>query len=262
MKEQFKTSIQPKIPKGFKHIEGAPENGFVIQSTSGNQFVWVPVEALTPNGTDNNGKTYEALFGRRTFGQKSIDLTKNEFWEDEVPSLKLQRMFVEKYGGFYVSRFSISATNKSVPETMPIVDINMWDAETRAKSVECSDEISSRLMYGSEYDSLLEWILESGAKTLEELTDMSQESWGNLWTRRSTRIGLCKSDENPAWSTNRIYDINGNASTWTLECYAERNRTIRGVGWDGAFGAVHRGYSSAGMKYRGCGYRVALQWLK
>ena len=33
----------PYIPDGFEHIGGEVDNGFVIQDTYGNQFVWIPV---------------------------------------------------------------------------------------------------------------------------------------------------------------------------------------------------------------------------
>lgn len=263
MKEQFKTKITPRIPKGFTHLEGTPEDGFVIVSThTGNQFVWIPVEVLTPNGTANNGITFDSRFGRRSFGSAHMDLTTNEFWEEETPKLQKQRELVEKYGGFYISRYNISEHFRSIPDATPIIDINQYDAGKAAHFVERSEDIASRLMYGSEYDSTIEFLIESGAKSFEECTEDCQTTWGNLWTSKSEKMGICKSDANPAWAANRIFDLNGNAATWTLEKYGDRNQgVIRGKGWDGCFSVVFRGFSNSGKQYRGTGYRVALQWI-
>ena len=42
--EGEKSEGEPTVPTGFKHIEGTVDDGYVIEDTNGNQFVWVPVD--------------------------------------------------------------------------------------------------------------------------------------------------------------------------------------------------------------------------
>ena len=43
--EGEKSEVEPPLPsKDFKHIEGTVDDGYVIEDTNGNQFVWVPVD--------------------------------------------------------------------------------------------------------------------------------------------------------------------------------------------------------------------------
>ena len=42
--EGEESTAEPIVPTGFSHTEGTVEDGFVIQDTSGNEFVWVPVD--------------------------------------------------------------------------------------------------------------------------------------------------------------------------------------------------------------------------
>ena len=42
--EGEKSTAEPTMPTGFSYVEGTVDNGYVIQDTSGNQYVWVPVD--------------------------------------------------------------------------------------------------------------------------------------------------------------------------------------------------------------------------
>ena len=42
--EGEESTAEPIVPTGFSHTEGTVEDGYVIQDTSGNEFVWVPVD--------------------------------------------------------------------------------------------------------------------------------------------------------------------------------------------------------------------------
>ena len=42
--EVEESTAEPIVPTGFSHTEGTVEDGYVIQDTSGNEFVWVPVD--------------------------------------------------------------------------------------------------------------------------------------------------------------------------------------------------------------------------
>ena len=131
-------STNPVIPKGFKHLLGTVDEGFVIQDEEGNEFVWVPVEdttdfeTLTPgysNGTQQtwvgrepdlvtgkttddgmadlvNGTSYDANeINRKAIlddGYENTNEGLKEQFEDEYNSMVES---VKAYGGFYVGRY-------------------------------------------------------------------------------------------------------------------------------------------------------------
>ena len=89
----------PPIPEGWEHVEGEWNNGFVIQDSKGNQFVWVPVGMLDSNGIIVKGNRFELgplnnlntnepiyvndfseKFGRRNYNDE--EFSDNEFHEE------------------------------------------------------------------------------------------------------------------------------------------------------------------------------------
>lgn len=85
----------PPIPKGYRHICGEWNNGFVIERCSdGSQFVWIPVGSL------DYAIRMEVINPRCDINKmKSKEPTYEVF--QNYPS-------VIKYGGFYISRYNIS----------------------------------------------------------------------------------------------------------------------------------------------------------
>lgn len=70
--------------------------------------MWIPVGSLKPNGTID-GKKFSEKFGRRNYNNKS----KFEKYQDPLnEEFSLQIKSVEKYGGFYISRYDISSDDK------------------------------------------------------------------------------------------------------------------------------------------------------
>ena len=183
----------PPIPEGYEHIEGEWNTGFVIERESdASQFVWVPVGSLKPNGT-LDGWYFCEKFGRRKFGvkkewarkifdEKSIimftDYYRSYFKEELEGELLEQLDSVKKYGGFYVSRFLIS--HRELPGEYKD---NMWrNLRPQSKrgeypnrmigyisDFEEKEDIKAHLIYGAEYDSMIEWFLETDAISLDKL---------------------------------------------------------------------------------------------
>lgn len=62
----------PPIPKGFKRVAGQWESGIVIESIeTGNQYVWIPVGGIEPDGTFDCQHECEP-FGRRPFEGETL----------------------------------------------------------------------------------------------------------------------------------------------------------------------------------------------
>lgn len=218
----------PPIPEGYKHIRGEWNNGFTIERCSdGSQFVWIPVGSLDSNGT-LDGVSFTEKFGRRIYMHNKF--SEGEYHE-RFYELEFQLESVEKYGGFYISRYNISKSSKGKPQSvkgaMPWVNINFDDAEKIASTIENSKTVKSHLTFGAEYDSVLAWFIKSNARTRSEIVDDST-NWGNYWDTKNPPRRVAETGSRKKWRTNNIYDFAGNVNEWTQERYNSSDRVIRG----------------------------------
>ena len=220
--------VNPPIPKGYKCICGEWYNGFVIERWfDGSQFVWIPVGSLNSNGT-LDGKHFLEKFGRRNY--MNDEFSDNEFNEDLNSELIEQLRSVKKYGGFYISRYNISKSSAGEPQSvkgaMPWVNINFDDAKKVVATIEYNEEVKSHLPFGAEYDSVLEWFIRTGAKTIAKIAEDSTE-WGNYHKRNSPKK-IVETGSREEWCVNNICDFAGNVDEWTQEMVYIEGRTSRG----------------------------------
>ena len=254
--------VNPPIPEGYKHVYGEWNNGFVIERCSdGNQFVWIPVGSLDSNGT-LDGKHFSEKFGRRNY--TNDEFSADGFNEALNGELLEQLESVKKYGGFYISRYDISKSSAEKPQSvkgvMPWGNINFYDAKKIASTIEDSEAVKSHLTFGAEYDSVLEWFIKTGVRTLVEIAEDSTE-WGNHWNTENSPLQLFKTGSREEWCANNIYDFAGNVSEWTQEQNESLFRVIRG-GYYSNFGysfpVAHRCRSAPGENYYITGFRATL----
>ena len=209
----------PPIPEGYKHIYGAWNNGFVIERCSdGSQFVWIPVGSLDSNGT-LDGVSFTKKFGRRNY--QNNEFSERKFHETLTDEFALQLESVKKYGGFYISRYNISKNKKtgkpqSVKGAMPWIDINFDNAKEVASIIEDNEAVKSHLIFGAEYDSVLEWFIKSNARTHGEIVEDSTK-WGNYLNTKNSPKKVVETGSREEWCTNNIYDFAGNVEEWTQE---------------------------------------------
>ena len=208
--------VNPPIPGGYSYVCGEWYNGFVIKRYSdGSQFVWVPVGSLDSNGT-LDGKNFSEKFGRRNYlGEDFYD--SQEVLEGELLN---QWNSVQKYGGFYISRYAISKNEQtgdaqSVKGKMPWTKIDWFDAMNAAGTFGDGISVTSHLLFGAEFDSVLEWFIKSDKRTREEIVKDSS-SWGNYDTGNILQE-VVKTGTRKKWSTNHISDFAGNICEWTQE---------------------------------------------
>lgn len=250
----------PPIPKGYKYVYGKWYNGFVIEKTTdGNQYVWVPVGYLDPNGTLDGGWTFTEKFGKRKYND--YNTPHDKLTKEQIESVK-------KYGGFYISRYNISKSSEGEPRSvkgvMPWVNITWDDAYEVASTIENTETVKSHMIFGAEYDSVLEWFIKSNARTRSEIEDDST-SWGNYGSE------MAETGSREKWSTNHICDFAGNVSEWTQEqrfvpinqYHREAYHIIRGGSCEFNYTPVAR-YITVKSSNEYCayiGFRVAL-WIK
>ena len=228
--------VNPIIPEGYKHVCGEWNNGFVIERCSdGSQFVWIPVGSLDSNGT-LDGEHFSEKFVRRNFMNDKF--SDHEFNETLNGELLEQLESVKKYGGFYISRYNISKSSAGKPQSVkgirPWGKINFNDAKKIASTIEDNEAVKSHLTFGAEYDSVLEWFIETEVKTFAEIAEDSTE-WGNHCNTENSPKKVVETGSREKWCANNIYDLAGNVDEWTQEQHNSLNRVLRGgdVTYDG-----------------------------
>ena len=220
----------PPMPRGFSYVCGEWDNGYVIENQfDGSQFVWVPVGALEPNGTLDGNFFTEKLGRRYWIDEKFSPETYNEPLTAE---LSWQKKSVQKYGGFYISRYCISKSDysykpMSVKGKIPWTSMDFAHAKMVAEWFESSSDISSHLMYGAEYDTVMEWLIESGAKTRREVVQYSS-AWGNYWNSSNSAKSIATVGSKEEWCVNNIFDLAGNVKEWTQERFGDEKYVLRG----------------------------------
>lgn len=163
-------------------------------------------------------------------GQFSKDTLQQEY-NEMINSIK-------KYGGFYVGRYETSlsdATSTSVgtsgiPQSkkgvIPTSAANsatiMWYGlySKEKEYVGTNNSVQSSMIWGSQYDAMLNWIIGSNsadkAKIVEDCN--ASHDLNNIYS----------SGEEENDKINNIYDLEGNLQEWTLEADTSYFRVLRG----------------------------------
>ena len=144
---------------------------------------------------------------------------------------------VKKYGGFYIGRYEISGSVESptVVQGGTVLDAsvagNWYNLKKACNNVVNNEKVKSEMIYGNQWDRVLNWLVETGAKEQEEVYSNSS-SWGNYYDSTgaaATDSGSPQtSGKNEAWQANNIYDLAGNYYDWTQESDNTRTRILRG----------------------------------
>lgn len=101
-----------------------------------------------------------------------------------------------------------------------------------------SENVVSTLTYGAEWDTCMQWLIDSREKTSDEVIKDSA-SWGNYYNSKVTgNDGSTLKETNTRTllntgvteytMANNIYDLAGNLHEWTMENYGTTNYTLRG----------------------------------
>jgi len=280
------------VNTGFVIYEGndpvTNENAWE-QSKIRNQWVWVPVADASRIYTENSttGKKMAKLYTysssgteRTTYSNSSYEpgvltsssydnekyfaqygmqgMTKDSLLKELETEFESTIESIEKYGGFYIGRYETGGLNTKVPVVKRMQSgsslYNSWYAcYTRMKNIGTNEKIRTGLIWGSLWDETLQWLIDSGNKTYEEIAKDST-SWGNYnnatfeyTTTSGTKVTKSSgsSTQIPAGSTeytnaNNIYDLAGGYSwEWTAEASGSDDRGLRG-GYCSNFGTNYQ----------------------
>ncbi len=266
---------KPYLPEGATVDEehNTLENGLVIKDVGNNEWVWIEVpKSIYADATYNGGtaptssedyakiestmqayaSAYRGSYTDTFYSTAQhgfADATEYNNWKNSM--LKS----VYENGGFYIGRYETGTKTARFSEndalTTPLIQRDKYpynfvtcsQAQTLSKQLATGGKQGS-LMFGIQWDLVLKFIEEKGAKTQEELkTDSS--SWGNysnvsfdikreqgLYTTSPTTPGSWNTassytkpntgallttgatDKNSALG---IYELAGNVWEWTLE---------------------------------------------
>lgn len=239
---------EPFLPKGFTYVTGTRNTGFVIADKFGNEFVWIPVDALEPNGT-LDGISYNSQFGLRNW--YNYDFSEHG-WHEVVPEAVVSS--IKEWGGFFFARNTASLENGEVvfkKGNLPLIELSFNEAVEYEKSFKTSEEeVEHCMMYGSAYDSLYQWIIQSGAKkrseVLEDSTYLGNYVNNDRFYRGEDISKLLPTGSNEDWKILNIYDLAGNVMELSQERYGDNERVIRG----GHYRIVGRDYPIADRYFR------------
>ena len=201
---------------------------------------------LTYKNYDSN--SYLKQYGLGSMSKHDILLEMQKDFNNMINSVK-------KYGGFYIGRYETGNLGQDIAVIQKgNTDINYqtWYAVyKKCKTLKgANKKVETGMIWGSQWDRTLTWLIESGSKSIEDICSDST-SWGNYidatFTYTNTSGGTSTKKQNsntriPTGSAyytkaNNIYDLAGNVDEWTMEAYTYRNRTG---------GRVYRGGSCGG----------------
>ena len=184
---------------------------------------------------------------------------------------------VEKYGGFYIGRYETGDLNQDVAVVQKgntnISNQTWYTMYKKCKTLSNNNNnVVTGMAWGNQFDRTLMWLIESGAKTKEEISSNST-SWANYgnatfeYTNSSGSVVTKNSGSYvriPAGSTdytkvNNIYDLAGNVYDWTMEAYSSGSRVMRGGYYNlNSHTARYRSYNYRTGSCSNCGCRSAL----
>ena len=234
---------EPYLPTGFTKVEGTSlANGYTIQDSTGNQYVWVEVPKTTTvyqtaglNIKDFTTEEYTAIetdLHTYTNDYRNGTSYKDEYYSDATTGLKSeqytelkQKMLKSVYqnGGFYVGKYETgiestpktSGSSTTAPKEIPVIKQNAYpynyvtcsQAQTLANKME-SGKYTSSLMFGVQWDLVLKYLETKGTAQADLKTNST--NWGNY--------------ANNLWNiTNENSKYAPNGSGWTSGAYGKKD---------------------------------------
>lgn len=195
--EEWANITSDQINKGIVVVDnvitydGGNETGTVPDF---NEYVWIPMPDSSKFARVSwNGPYYDTEYHSTGAHPLENGSTENAYWE-ETSSTEYTDMVssVSRNKGFYISRYEASKKNSTTAQSKrgknPWIGIVQPDAIVASSNMKAS--INSHLVYGIEWDSILNWLLDSnatiGAETSGQtrtitLNDIQSDSrsWGN-----------------------------------------------------------------------------------
>ena len=136
---------------------------------------------------------------------------------------------LEKYKGFYIGRYELTANGEKTGATQ--TSVNWWKLYKNCTTLASGTKVKTRMIWGLQWDATCNWLASSGFNITYST------SWGNYKDNTATGHGSPQNTGySESWKANNIYDFAGNCYEFTQEADDASYRAIRGgsCGLDGS----------------------------
>ena len=242
--EEWNNITKEDINRGIVVVDNAItyDNGQTTGTVSDfNEYVWIPmpdsskfkrVAWTTPYGYNGDGKFVNGTGVKHVLADMS---ELNSYWEDNATQeYKNMLSSIKENKGFYMGRYEASKGVSGKAQSKR--DQNVWTDVSQIEATEFSKiKNNSHLIYGIEWDSMLNWILDSsatisssisGQMKIIDIVDIQEDR--RSWTNCKDAVGnaeinsgsLNMTGASEYWKANNIYDVGGSIREWTQEMWS------------------------------------------
>ena len=134
---------------------------------------------------------------------------------------------LEKYKGFYIGRYELTANGEKTGATQ--TDVNWYTLYANCKKwAKEGSKVKTRMIWGLQWDATCNWLANSDPRY--SITDSS--TWGNYSNNTADGHGSPQNTgSSESWKANNIYDFAGNCWEFTQEADFTDDRAYRGGGY-------------------------------
>ena len=128
---------------------------------------------------------------------------------------------LEKYKGFYIGRYELTANGEKTGATQ--TNVNWYTLYKNCTTLAVGSKVKTRMIWGLQWDATCNWLDSSGF----DITNSS--TWGNYDNNTATGHGSRRNTGfSESWKANNIYDFAGNCWELTQEANNTHVRSSRG----------------------------------
>ena len=267
-----------------KELDKGKEN--VRRDLAGNQWVWVPVE--TPSslyttvdagvklygdtGVKTTKYTNSAIISRKTrvlpgdtsdYREPDIVTTYDNdtnaktagfsslanMAETMVSEYEEMIASLEKYKGFYIGRYELTANGEKTGATQTNVD--WYTLYKNCTTLATGSKVKTRMIWGLQWDATCKWLATSN------FVITNSSTWGNYSDNTADGHGSKQNTGfSESWKANNIYDFAGNCWEFTQEALSTYSRASRGgiygnVGSNGPASSRNNNFPTNTSSYSG-----------
>ena len=166
---------------------------------------------------------------------------------------------LEKYKGFYIGRYELTANGEKTGATQTCENgVNWYTLYKNCTTLAVGSKVKTRMIWGLQWDTTCNWL--SNSNPAYSITDSS--TWGNYSNNTADGHGSKQNTGfSESWKANNIYDFAGNCFEFTQEVINAYNRAYRGGGSGGngsSKPASYRDLSVPIVTFSYCGSRPTL----
>jgi len=231
----------------------------VRRDLAGNQWVWVPIETLSSlyttvdagvaltgsTGVKTTKYTNSGIISGKTRGlpgstdYKEPDILTDSTYGDtdnraktagfsslanmaETMVSDYEEMIasLEKYKGFYIGRYELTANGEKTGATQ---NKNWYTLYKNCTTLAVGSKVKTRMIWGLQWDATCKWLATSNF----DITNSS--TWGNYSNNTAGGHGTKQNTGcSESWKANNIYDFAGNCYEFIQEAYGANVRASRG----------------------------------